>query len=334
MIDGAINESSCTKVYTCGSPFLVAKATCLQANNIPQICTHLSSHARGLIKQKIPFCLRLLLAIGLLGSFPHSLLLAATPNTVKPLSQPATLKTGTLEALKGPVLTVPAGTAFTVSLQQPISTQINKVGDLIEAMVETPLTAENKIILPKGSRVKGTIAGIRSSGGAIRSGSLELQFTTAEPVGTTLQLPLLAKVKTPNGSGVLEGEGFKSNAGQIAAKTAIGAATGAAAGSIGGLLRHSNVGNGAIIGASIGAGIGLIHSLFQTKPQPVELESQSPLTLVLEKSLTVGGGNTTMPIQVILPPYSPNGNIVKPTADKPLPNQPVASPEGTGYYGY
>jgi hypothetical protein len=287
----------------------------------------------NITKQKIHFCLRLLIVTGLLGSLPYSLLLAATPNTVKPLSQPATLKTGTLETLKGPVLTVPAGTAFTVSLQQPISTQINKVGDPIEALVETPLTTENKIILPKGSMVKGSVVGIRSSGGAIRSGSLELQFTTAEPVGTTLQLPLLAKVKTPNGSGVLEGEGFKSNAGQIAAKTAVGAATGAAAGSIGSLFRHSNVGNGALIGASIGASIGLIHSLFQTKPQPVELESQAPLTLVLEKSLTVGGGNTTIPIQVILPPYTPNGKTVKPASDKPVPNPP-ASPEGTGYYGY
>jgi hypothetical protein len=30
MIGGAINESSCTLVYTCGSAFLVAKATCLK----------------------------------------------------------------------------------------------------------------------------------------------------------------------------------------------------------------------------------------------------------------------------------------------------------------
>ncbi|MCX5921245.1 MAG: hypothetical protein NTW61_08015, partial [Candidatus Melainabacteria bacterium] len=102
-------------------------------------------------------------------------------------------------------------------------------------------------------------------------------------------------------------------------------------GSLGGLLRHSNVGNGAIIGASIGAGIGLIQSLFQTKPQPVELENNAPLTLVLEQSFTVGGN--TVPLQVVLPPYTPK-STASPTASSNKPTQVVIPPEGTGYYGY
>ena len=256
--------------------------------------------------------------------------LAVTPasQTNKAIVTPQAM---TLPALKGKIVSVPAGSPLTVSLQQPVSTQINQVGDPIEALLETPLIAENNVVLPKGSLIKGTIVGIRSSGGAIRSGALELRFTVAQPLNTTLQLPLIAKVQTPNGSGVLEGEGFKSNAGQIATKTAIGAATGAVAGSLGGLLRHSNVGNGAIIGASIGAGIGLIQSLFQTKPQPVELENNAPLTLVLEQSFTVGGN--TVPVQVVLPPYTPK-STASPTASSNKPTQVVIPPEGTGYYGY
>lgn len=259
-----------------------------------------------------------------------------TPNFPMPRNTPTTANktavlqpntTPTLPALKTPALSIPAGTTFTVSILQPISSQINKVGDTIEAKLETPLTAENKLVVPQGSLVKGKIIGIRSSGGAMRSGSISLLFTGIIPTGTTTTIPLQAKIKTPNGSGVLEGEGFKSNAGQIATKTAIGAATGAAAGSIGGLIRHSSVQNGAIVGASLGAAVGLIHSLWQTKPQPVELETNAPLTLVLEQLLTI---NTTLykPTQVVLPPYTPKNTSTTPKAT------PSDEPNSTGYYGY
>jgi hypothetical protein len=240
-----------------------------------------------------------------------------------------------LPALKTQLLSVPAGTSFTISLKQPISSQINKVGDKIEGLVETPLIVENKVVLPKGSLINGQIAGIRSSGGAIRSGSLNLRFTNVTPLDSTASLPLLAKVKTPSGSGVLEGEGFKSNAGQIAAKTGVGAATGAVAGSLGTLISRGNVGQGALIGASIGASIGLIQSLFQTKPQPVELENNAPLTLVLEQAFTVGGNYA--PTQIILPPYSPKSNTTmnqSPSSTQPAITQPPSSQDGTGYYGY
>jgi hypothetical protein len=298
----------------------------LQKQLIPtQKGTRLIMHSRLPIKQYL--CLALLLSCYLPYALPTHLLAAPPLNTSSVSTEEIQLET-----LKGPLITVPAGTSFTVSLQQPVSTQINKVGDTVEALVETPLIAESRVVLPKGSLIQGTIVGVRSSGGAVKSGSLELRFTKALPTGTKLQLPLLAKVKTPNGSGVLEGEGFKSNVGQIATKTAIGAATGAATGSISGLLRHSNVGNGAIIGASIGAGVFLIYSLLQTKPQPVELENQAPLTLVLEQALTVGGGNNNIPIQVVLPPYTPKSNPVEPaTTKQSLPETPA---EKGGYYGY
>jgi hypothetical protein len=287
-----------------------------------------------------------LILVGNLGYLPSVLGATVAPpkstNAVNSLSKASTERSeqssssSSLPALKTQLLTIPAGTSFTISLKQPISSQINKVGDKIEGLVETPLITENKVILPKGSLINGKIVGIRSSGGAIRSGSLDIRFTSVIPFDGTAQLPLLAKVKTPNGSGVLEGEGFKSNAGQIATKTAIGAATGAAAGSIGSLLRHGNVGNGAIIGASIGASIGLIQSLFQTKPQPVELENNAPLTLVLEQAFTVGGNYA--PTQLILPPYSPKSTTMSKSStpqSQTQPTNPTPAPqEGTGYYGY
>jgi hypothetical protein len=235
-----------------------------------------------------------------------------------------------LPALKSPVVSLPAGTTFTVSIQHPISSQVNKVGDTIEAKLETPLTAENKLVLPKGSLLKGKIIGVRSAGGAIRSGSIRLQFTSITPTDTGLIIPLQAKIKTPSGSGVLEGEGFKSNAAQIATKTAIGAATGAAAGSLNDLLRHNNTNtkNGIIMGASIGAAVGLIHSLLQTKPQPIELEANTPLTLVLEQLLTINNSRY-IPSQIVLPPYTPQSSPNR--SQKTYSSEPNTT---TGYYGY
>lgn len=62
--------------------------------------------------------------------------------------------------IRGPY--VPAGTEFTVLLDQPIDTQTSRVGDTFTARLETPLrTPEGITLIPVGSTVTGKIAALQ-----------------------------------------------------------------------------------------------------------------------------------------------------------------------------
>ena len=54
-------------------------------------------------------------------------------------------------------VTFPEGTYFSVILQEPIDTSINKQDDLIEAIIPADYYLDQLLIIPKGSRVIGRI---------------------------------------------------------------------------------------------------------------------------------------------------------------------------------
>jgi len=59
---------------------------------------------------------------------------------------------------------VPAGTAITVTIDQSISSKNAKVGQGVVASVAQDVTANGKVVIPKGSHVKLVVSSAQASG--------------------------------------------------------------------------------------------------------------------------------------------------------------------------
>ena len=59
---------------------------------------------------------------------------------------------------------IPAGTSITVRLEQPISSHTAHAGQHFQALVDEAVVVEGRTVLPRGTRVLGTILAARASG--------------------------------------------------------------------------------------------------------------------------------------------------------------------------
>jgi hypothetical protein len=134
-------------------------------------------------------------------------------------------------------ITVPAGTRILVRMIDSIDSAKQKTGFRFTATLETNLMAEDKVVAPRKTEVKGQLTQAKSAGSMKGSSQLMLELTDIVINGTAY--PLLTSTYEIKG----KGEGSKT-----AKKVVGGAGLGAIIGGI--------AGGGA--GAAIGAGIGAI----------------------------------------------------------------------------
>ena len=88
-----------------------------------------------------------------------------------------------------PPVVVPAGTVIPITLMTRISTKYAKDGDGIYARTAFPVTVDNKIVIPEGSRVRGKITEVKRPGRVKGKGELTLSFQSIVlPSGITLPL--------------------------------------------------------------------------------------------------------------------------------------------------
>jgi len=163
----------------------------------------------------------------------------------------------------GPMLMVPAQTTIPLRLMNTVNSRTAQAGQALYCETIFPITAGNKIVIPRGSSVKGTITQVvRPGRGGAKKAQLGLRFETLIlPNGTTL--PLRA---TLSGFGTAGKEGFQpkeakiegaSSKGEDAGKVAGTTITGAELGTIVGAADHSAL-TGLGIGSLAGAGAGLV----------------------------------------------------------------------------
>lgn len=189
--------------------------------------------------------------------------------------------------LQGRVVTAPAGTTLTGTLSTNLSSQTSRVGDRVVVQVSQPLTSNGQVVLPAGSQVEGQIASLTKAGFTGKAGQLDLRFNGATlPNGQRVSLS--GRVQTEDGTGLLRAGTVKNRVGGAALRTAGGAAVGALLGTALGPLSGGRVGRGAIYGTAIGAGLGAASSV-ANKGEVVELQSGTPLNIVLDQPLTVTG---------------------------------------------
>jgi hypothetical protein len=186
--------------------------------------------------------------------------------------------------LAGQKLTVPSGTRLAVVLENGISTRSAKAGDLLYFHTAFPITQNNRIVIPVGSYLRGSLLESKRPGRVKGKGEFRLRLESLIlPNGYTVDLlaaPRSADTggkETTDSEGKVTGSGGKSkDVGTVATTTATGAGIGAIAGG----------GKGAGIGAGIGGLIGLGAILFTRGPE-AELPRGSTLDIELERDLTL-----------------------------------------------
>lgn len=171
-------------------------------------------------------------------------------------------------------VTVPAGTRVLLELTQSLNTKRSKDGDRVYMRVAFPVSAEDRIAIPRGATVLGTVTEVKGAKG--KKGDLYIRFDTLTLAdGTTRDLRA-----RPEGGG--EGKiAVATDPGHDARKVATGAGIGASIGGIAGAAAgHTGAGLG--IGGLAGAAAGLGSVL---KRPDITLREGTQVEMVLDRDL-------------------------------------------------
>ncbi|MGH9803799.1 MAG: hypothetical protein ACRD4D_01405 [Candidatus Acidiferrales bacterium] len=166
-------------------------------------------------------------------------------------------------------VTIPAGTELDVRLSTGLNSDNNRAGDSFEGSLDVPITAGDKVVLPKGAPVKGKVTN------AVESGRLkqraELWVTLTEVFANGKWIPVSTST-----TGHKEGSKATRNILFIGGGAGGGAAIGGATGG----------GKGAGIGAAIGAGAGTAAAMLTGK-RDVKFPPETLLRFQLEQEAKI-----------------------------------------------
>jgi hypothetical protein len=187
------------------------------------------------------------------------------------------------------IVRVEAGTHILLSMINSVSTKQAAVGDRIYLETAFPVMADNRIVIPQGSWVTGTVTEVKRPGRVKGRGALQVRFDSLTlPNGVNKNFHSDLGAIDPRSDETLEREGSKVKSGgnkrgdtvtvvgSTAAGTVIGSGVGAAAG---------HAGAGGAIGAAGGAAAGVIGVLTTRGPEAV-LTKGSTVEMVLDRTIT------------------------------------------------
>jgi len=182
------------------------------------------------------------------------------------------------------------GTRIPLSLINTISTKGSAEGDRVYLETAFPITVGNRVVIPPGSYVQGTITEVKRPGRIKGRGELYLRFDALTlPNGVTRDFR--ARVGSVNGDssealdkdeGKIRSPGTK---GDDARKIGEAASAGAGVGVMTGPASGGHYGMGAGIGAAAGAAAGVLGVLLTRGPDVV-LQRGSTMEMVLDRKLT------------------------------------------------
>src|SRR5579862_1289726 len=185
-----------------------------------------------------------------------------------------------------PSFQVEPGTRIPLSLINSVSTKNAAPGERVYLETVFPILVGNRIVIPPGSWVQGTITEVKRPGKVKGRGEFHMRFDSLTlPNGVTRDFR--AHVSTLDGraseeldrqEGTIKSEGDKSgDVRTVGTTAAAGASVGALAGSIAG-----SAGMGAGIGAAAGAAAGLMGVMFTRGPDAV-LSKGTTIEMVLDR---------------------------------------------------
>jgi hypothetical protein len=181
-------------------------------------------------------------------------------------------------------LILPEGTRIALQLNNQLSTKSSNEGESFTAYVIAPVMLQERIIIPKGSIVNGSISRIIRAGRFKGKAGMILLFQSISIPGRGLTPITASTIKinsegnnTIRSEGKIEGEG---SVGSDVQKTLTPGLAGAGIGAIAGGAR------GAGIGAGAGVAIGLA-TVFTTRGKDLELRRGETLEISLDRSLSM-----------------------------------------------
>jgi hypothetical protein len=186
-----------------------------------------------------------------------------------------------------PEFVIPAGTRIPLSLRNTVDTKHSHEGDHIYLQVAMPVAANDRIVIPQGSFVNGTLTVSKAAGKVKGKGELFIRFDSLMlPNGVTRDFHSRLASADARARGQVDSEGnvtgerdSRGDAGTVATGTAVGASVGGIAGAAAG---HTLGGLG--IGAAAGAGAGLASVLLSKRPDVV-LPQGTTLEMILDRDL-------------------------------------------------
>lgn len=187
------------------------------------------------------------------------------------------------EQPEAPKYVIAFGTRIPLVLVNSVSTKTSQVGDRVYLQTSFPISANNRIVVPEGSYVTGTITQVKRPGRIRGRGELYVRFdtlmlrngVTRDFRGTVSAVDGGGNETLQGDEGKVEGEASKGrDAGTVASTGASGATIGAIAGG----------GKGAAIGAGVGAAAGL-GAVLLTRGSEVRLLRGTALEMQLDRDL-------------------------------------------------
>src|SRR6516165_8068428 len=173
-----------------------------------------------------------------------------------------------------PPLTMKPGTILTVRINEPLSSDHNRVGDVFSATLTQPVIVLGIVVARYGQTVGGQVVEAKKAcrvSGVSRLGLTLTSLTLVDGQIVPIQSQLLVR-EGPTSVG--------RDAAAVAGTTGLGAAIGAAAGG----------GSGAAIGAGIGAAAGALGVLL-TRGYPTVIHPESLLTFQVTAPVTIETNN-------------------------------------------
>jgi hypothetical protein len=165
-----------------------------------------------------------------------------SPVTRDPAPAPSAPRTVTASA--------PAGTTFSISLNETLSTKANSAGDGFTATLTEPILDSNgDVLVPSGATVRGRVTRVDKSDRVGETGVLNVAFESVSFDGKSYPLDASVLEANPQRS-------TRQTTGQQAGKVAAGAAAGAIIGRVLGKDTKSTL-KGAVIGAAAGTAIAM-----------------------------------------------------------------------------
>ncbi len=187
---------------------------------------------------------------------------AASPPPPKPVAPPAP---------RFRDVTIPAGTALSVTVLSNLASNANAVEDPVRGALAEPVVIAGAVAVPKGSELSGTISEVKESGRIKGRASISFRFDRVVVRGEPHDIQTARVIRE---AGDTKREDVK--------KGGIGAGVGAVVGGIAG------GGTGAAVGALAG-GAGTV---LATKRREVEVPAGTVVTVLVQEPLTL-----TVPIK-------------------------------------
>jgi len=166
-------------------------------------------------------------------------------------------------------LVVRTGKEIIVTADQMLSSKDNNSGDRFDASLAEPIIVGDRVVIPKGAKVTGTVTEAKDAGRFKGNASLTVTLSTVMIKGTQYEIKTTEVTESGKGRGKRTAEGAGGGA-------VVGALIGALAGG----------GKGAAIGAGAGAGAGTAGTAL-TGNRDITIEPETRLHFKLRDPLEV-----------------------------------------------